>query len=58
MVKEDCEQFQKPRGHANDKIINWRYVKAKTEEEEMEEKRKEEEYEIEYIKYLEKQKEN
>jgi len=28
MVKEDCSQFQKPKGDPKDKIINWRYSPA------------------------------
>ena len=43
MVKEDCEQFQKPRGHANDKIINWRWSSYNKEEEELEKKQREKE---------------
>ena len=36
MVKEDCYQFQKPRGNSSDKTINWRWVAAPTEEEKKE----------------------
>ncbi len=50
MVREDCYQFQKPKGTPRDKEINWRYVKytpepPKTKEEIEQEKKEKEELE-------------